>query len=163
MQKRVQKPELEAGDGRGAQRHGKRQQQSEHTKALFLKAAEEIFIRDGFEAAKLEEIASKAGYTRGAFYANFESKEDLFLDVAEIHIQRLVESLKQTAKSWQSHSPVRRLDALREHFMNSAKERNWTIIGLELKLFSLRHPELKTKIAALRARAFAAAVTVINE
>ena len=46
-------------------------------------AAEQTFARDGYEAARLEDIAARAGYTRGAFYANFESKEDIFFALLE--------------------------------------------------------------------------------
>ena len=60
----------------------RRQERAEVTRARLIQAAEKIFARDGFEAAKLEEIAADAGYTRGAFYANFDSKEDLFLALA---------------------------------------------------------------------------------
>ena len=49
------------------------------TRRKLLLAAEQTFARDGYEAARLEDIAARAGYTRGAFYANFESKEDIFL------------------------------------------------------------------------------------
>ncbi len=58
------------------------QERTEITRARLIQSAEKIFARDGFEAAKLEEIAADAGYTRGAFYANFDSKEDLFLRAA---------------------------------------------------------------------------------
>ena len=53
------------------------------TRARLIQSAEKVFARDGFEAAKLEEIAADAGYTRGAVYANFDSKEDLFLALLE--------------------------------------------------------------------------------
>ena len=57
-----------------------------------LLAAEKIFARDGFEAARLEDIASLAGYTRGAFYANFQSKEDIFFALLEQWVgQRIAE------------------------------------------------------------------------
>jgi len=48
-----------------------------------LLAAEQTFARDGYEAARLEDIAARAGYTRGAFYANFDSKEDIFFALLE--------------------------------------------------------------------------------
>src|ERR1700691_11110 len=48
------------------------------TRRKLLLAAEQTFARDGYEAARLEDIAARAGYTRGAFYANFASKEDIF-------------------------------------------------------------------------------------
>ncbi len=52
------------------------------TRQRLLAAAETIFARDGFEAARLEDIAALAGYTRGAFYANFDGKEDIFCRAA---------------------------------------------------------------------------------
>jgi AcrR family transcriptional regulator len=54
------------------------QARTDATRRKLLAAAENIFARDGFEAARLEDIAGLAGYTRGAFYANFQSKEDIF-------------------------------------------------------------------------------------
>ena len=141
----------------------KKQQKSEHTRAQLLRAAEKIFTRDGFEAAKLEEIAAAAGYTRGAFYANFESKEDLFVAMVEEHVQGHIENLRKVAQSWNEYTPEKRLAALREQFTGVAKDREWSIIGLELKLFSLRHPELKSKVAAMRRRVFGAAEALINE
>ncbi len=60
-----------------------------------IRAAEKIFARDGFEAAKLEEIAAEAGYTRGAFYANFDSKEDLFFALLEGEISSRINTVEQ--------------------------------------------------------------------
>ncbi len=51
----------------------------EATRARLLDAAHEVFAAMGMGAASVEEISERAGFTRGAFYSNFESKEDLFL------------------------------------------------------------------------------------
>src|SRR3984957_15802824 len=65
-------------------RRGSRQQaRTDATRRKLLAAAEKIFARSGYEAARLEDIATMAGYTRGAFYANFESKEDIFFALLE--------------------------------------------------------------------------------
>lgn len=56
----------------------KQQARTDATRKRLLAAAERLFARDGFEAARLEDIAAQAGYSRGAFYANFEDKEDIF-------------------------------------------------------------------------------------
>src|ERR1700731_4792540 len=53
------------------------------TRALLLAAAETIFVRDGYEGAELGEIAALAGRTKGAIYAQFKSKEDIFLALIE--------------------------------------------------------------------------------
>jgi AcrR family transcriptional regulator len=49
------------------------------TRRQLLRAAGRLFLRDGFVATSLAQIAEEAGVTKGAVYSNFESKEDLFL------------------------------------------------------------------------------------
>src|ERR1700690_2888456 len=73
--------------------HASRQQiRTEATRTKLLDSAELLFARDGFEAARLEDIASMAGYTRGAFYANFKSKEDIFFALLDSWIaERMAE------------------------------------------------------------------------
>lgn len=51
----------------------------EQTRARLLAAAHDVFGDVGMDAASVETICERAGFTRGAFYSNFESKEDLFL------------------------------------------------------------------------------------
>ncbi len=61
----------------------KHQQRTEATRHALLEAALRIFARDGFEASRIEDIAGATGHTRGAFYAHFNSKEDLFFALFE--------------------------------------------------------------------------------
>src|SRR3984893_6479853 len=63
------------------------------TRRKLLLAAEQTFARDGYEAARLEDIAARAGYTRGAFYANFDSKEDIFFALLEQSISGRIEQI----------------------------------------------------------------------
>jgi AcrR family transcriptional regulator len=58
------------------------------TRAQLLDAALRVFLRRGFHAASLDEIAEEAGYTTGAVYSNFKGKEDLFLAVLDAEAQR---------------------------------------------------------------------------
>src|SRR2546421_6505720 len=51
----------------------------QHTRDLLLDAAEEVFAERGFEGASLDDIAQRAGYTRGAIYKHFGGKADMFL------------------------------------------------------------------------------------
>jgi AcrR family transcriptional regulator len=52
-----------------------------------FQAADTIFVRDGYEGAELGEIAALAGRTKGAIYAQFKSKEDIFLALVEEKIK----------------------------------------------------------------------------
>lgn len=56
---------------------------SEQTKQQVLHAALEIFSEQGYQKAQLNEIADKAGVTRGAIYWHFENKEDLFIKLIQ--------------------------------------------------------------------------------
>src|SRR4051794_29366032 len=53
------------------------------TRAALLAAAERVFAAKGFHGATVEDIAEQAGFTRGAFYANFHDKADLLLTLLD--------------------------------------------------------------------------------
>ncbi|MBO0852489.1 MAG: helix-turn-helix transcriptional regulator, partial [Nocardia sp.] len=60
----------------------------ERTRLLLLDAAEVVFAEKGFMAATLDDIAHTAGYTKGAIYKHFATKEDLFLAVSDRYWRR---------------------------------------------------------------------------
>jgi AcrR family transcriptional regulator len=51
------------------------------TRARLLDAAAQVFARKGFGGASVDEIAESAGYSTGALYANFGSKDELFVEL----------------------------------------------------------------------------------
>jgi AcrR family transcriptional regulator len=120
------------------------------TRARLIQSAEKVFARDGFEAAKLEEIAADAGYTRGAFYANFESKEDLFFALLEREISSRIAALEKEMDK--VREPEAKLKAMREFFLTKTLDRRWSLLSLEFKLFAVRHPDVKQRLAAMHRR-----------
>ncbi|HYX85334.1 MAG TPA: helix-turn-helix domain-containing protein [Gaiellales bacterium] len=58
------------------------------TREKILATARRVFLRRGFHAATLDEIAEEAGYSKGAVYSNFAAKDDLFLAVFDENIER---------------------------------------------------------------------------
>jgi AcrR family transcriptional regulator len=58
-----------------------REEKKAQTRERLLEAAARVFIRRGFSGSSVEEIAAEAGFTRGAFYSNFSSKEELFIEL----------------------------------------------------------------------------------
>jgi AcrR family transcriptional regulator len=65
----------------------------ENTRARLLTAASEVFAESGFDGASVEAICERAGFTRGAFYSNFDSKDELFFalvrQVSEAKLERV--------------------------------------------------------------------------
>ena len=123
---------------------------TETTRTKLLAAAETTFARDGFEAARLEDIASLAGYTRGAFYANFKSKEDIFFALLDQWVGRRIAVV--TALLAQQKTPAKRLQALRAHYAQIAKDRRLALLSLEFKLFAIRHPESHARLRTFQRR-----------
>lgn len=60
-----------------------REERKAQTRERLIAQAHLVFLRRGFQAATLEEIAAEAGVTKGAVYSNFESKADLFMAVLD--------------------------------------------------------------------------------
>ena len=122
----------------------KQQLRTQETQARLLNAAEEVFVRDGYEAAQLDEIAARADRSKGAVYTHFKSKEDLFLALFEhrtrAYVDRLLTSLRKCTNRKQS------LEAFREFYVGLAHDRTWPVLTLEFKLFAIRHPESKERL-----------------
>ena len=136
-------------------------ERSEATRSRLIRAAEKIFARDGFEAAKLEEIAAEAGYTRGAFYANFDSKEDLFFALLEGQISSRINAVEQITRNL--HDPEEKLRAFRAFFLTVCEDRRWSLLSLEFKLFAVRHPEVKVRLAAMNRRLVKPRIGILRE
>jgi len=135
---------------RACKRPNLQQQRTELTQQKLLRSAEKIFTRDGFDAAKIEEIAADAGYSRGAFYANFESKEDLFMVLVESGLKGRLEEVHKAMS--QNSDPEKKLTVMVQTFRKQMQARPWTLLMLEFKLFVWRHPKLKTKLGGLHTR-----------
>jgi AcrR family transcriptional regulator len=128
----------------------RQQARTELTRRKLLLAAEKIFARDGFEAARLEDIASLAGYTRGAFYANFQSKEDIFFALLERWVGQRISEVD--ALLAHRETPAKLLRALREHYAQITQDRRLALLSLEFKLFAIRHPEAHARLRARQRR-----------
>jgi AcrR family transcriptional regulator len=126
------------------------QQKTEATRRALLHAARRIFARDGFEAARIEDIAGATGHTRGAFYAHFNCKEDLFFALFEQEAGERLQDLRTVLERCSdSHG---RLRALRRFYVAGASNRQWVMLSLEFKLFAWRHPKLRARLARTHRR-----------
>ena len=83
--------------GRRMTRRLTRKEQQADTRGRLLRSAAKVFGRRGFQAASLDEVAADAGFTKGAVYANFESKEDLFLAMLDERFAERRAAMQRTA------------------------------------------------------------------
>ena len=77
-----------------AQTPTKRRRSREQTRQRLLDAALQVFAHNGFERATIDEIVRQAGFSKGAFYVHFESKEDLFWEMLRQRIDERKRTLR---------------------------------------------------------------------
>ncbi len=73
---------------------GPRSRKGVETRARLVVAAKEVFENDGFLEARISDIAERAGLSHGSFYHYFESKEEVFREVALGVEERLSEPMQ---------------------------------------------------------------------
>ena len=127
-----------------------RAERREQTRQELLTAAEACFVTHGFHASSVDEVAERAGYTKGAVYSNFASKEDLFFAVYERRVEQVltevVPGLRQAgaaqAFDWGASAAIERRDS----------DDGWLAVFFEFWAHVVRHPELRDRFAAIHAR-----------
>src|SRR5947208_15201536 len=73
--------------------NGPRSRKGVQTRARLLDAAKEIFEENGFLEARISDIAERAGLSHGAFYHYFDSKEQIFREIADMLDDELAEPM----------------------------------------------------------------------
>jgi AcrR family transcriptional regulator len=133
----------------------------QRTRNALLDAAQEVFVRRGFDGASLDEIAETAGYTRGAIYKHFDSKEDLFYAVNErINEQTLEEFTAQFPDVEHIEDHVHDIATTWRGFL--LRDRDFMILQLEMFLYSLRNPAVLERSRAQRRRTRAMVADMIK-
>src|SRR5215470_8619047 len=113
----------------------------ERTRAALIRAAAEIIGEKGWDRTSLEEVAARAGMTRGAIYGNFKHREDLFLAVVGARWKPVIPPLVPgtTFKEY--------MHALGRAVAASAPERRAQAVGaLSFMLYALTHEEMRTRV-----------------
>jgi AcrR family transcriptional regulator len=133
----------------------RRQKQAETRKSL-LRSAAKAFCRKGLEGASVDEVAQEAGYTKGAFYANFKSKEELFLVMLDERFSEQLDRL-ESLLGGQAEDPGEEARHAAEEFIRSFRgEDEWRRLYFEFVAYALRNEEFRQELAtrhrALRAR-----------
>jgi AcrR family transcriptional regulator len=127
------------------EKRNKHQVRTEETQAKILQAAEATFSERGFESAQLEDVAARAGFTRGAIYAHYASKEDLFLALME---QRVLTKFVAIRKAIEVEPDLARRPAIFKRWLSAQLcDHTWGTLMLEFKLYALRRPESREKLA----------------
>ena len=72
------------------------------TRTALLQAGAEVFVERGFVGSSVEAIAARAGFTRGAFYSNFASKEELFAELLQERVYAIYRQMSEQQRGHES-------------------------------------------------------------
>ena len=128
-----------------------RERRLEHTRSLLLDAAEDVFAEKGFTTATLDDIAYAAGYTKGAIYKHFATKEELFLAVSDRYWRRYFDNFTEVM-STARHIGARELDEIAKRWQQLSRDRGaeHAALGHEFTLYLLRNPDARNRVATKR-------------
>ncbi|MBJ8345446.1 TetR/AcrR family transcriptional regulator [Antrihabitans sp. YC2-6] len=118
------------------------------TRQRLLGAAFDVFAADGFGRSTVEQICERAGYTRGAFYSNFDTLDDLFLAMWEDRSAEMLAGV-DSALDAGSDADVRTVrDVVARVLQAVPIDDNWYRISAEFTAHALRNPPLRHMVAA---------------
>lgn len=124
-----------------------RQESRALTRAKLLASARVVVAREGYEGASVDRIAEEAGFSKGAFYSNFNSKEDIVLELLETHSQQDVMEIAEILGD--SKDPLHMIEVISKWSHERSSDPTWGLLALELfrrarrdETFSERHSKL---------------------
>jgi AcrR family transcriptional regulator len=121
------------------------------TRTELIDAAERLFITEGFHATSVADVAAAAGYTTGAVYSNFASKEDLFFAVYE---RRAETAVRRVERSIQERGPAAALERIgTDTAARRGRDDGWLAVFVEFWAHVVRTPELRARFAEIHTRA----------
>ncbi|WP_433293246.1 TetR/AcrR family transcriptional regulator [Actinoplanes sp. CA-030573] len=127
------------------------------TRARLLDAAFRVFAAKGFGAARIDDVCEAAGFTRGAFYSNFASLDELFFALYDERAA-IISSQVAAALATEEGAPIE--PSIHGVISRTAAtlllDRDWLLVKTDFLLYAARHPEVAVLLAAHRAELRAA-------
>ena len=116
------------------------------TRAHLLAAAADVFAERGYHAATLDQIADAAGFSKGAVYSNFASKDDLFLALIQERSEDMVREYGRLVEAEQP-DPASQISAFADVYLRREADltKEWALQA-EFDLWALRNPEIRKRL-----------------
>jgi len=116
------------------------------TRERLLAAAEQVMARHGYGGASIDLITAAAGYSKGAIYSNFESKEAVLLELLRLYMERDMTELKRIV----SLDPDKLSAAVTGWLEVMHSDRDCPLLMTELQLQARRSPAFAKRYYALQ-------------
>ena len=142
----------------------------QRTRERLIDAAYAVFAEEGVHASTVEQVCERAGFTRGAFYSNFTTKEELFAALMERQQDILLAALAEKVDALGPHleKVTKPLDEdglgelLLDFFIGPMDDRTWCLIDHEFRLMSLRDPQVAVVFQAHQEQFETSLITIVQ-
>ena len=119
------------------------------TREYLIAAAAQVFAERGFHGATLDEVAAVAGFTKGAVYSNFKSKDELFLALLESRFQSSMTSLRAYLDTADAPRQAGEFLGRIAAELDDTSTDFWGDLYQEFLVYAMRNPEARRKLAEL--------------
>jgi AcrR family transcriptional regulator len=117
-----------------------REERQQQTRERLLDAALAVFSQRGYHATSVDEVAEAAGFSKGAVYSNFASKEELFLALLDRHFTHEM-------ATWGTTPPQDASEPPRDFAESIQQARTWNLLLIEFLLYAIREERVRPQIA----------------
>jgi AcrR family transcriptional regulator len=124
-----------------------REERRAETRERLLDAAGEVFAAHGYHAASVDQVADRAGFSTGAVYSAFGSKEELFLALLDAQLREETEQLEAATRDRPSIDA--RVRGAADQWMSFVeREPSLVLLYTEFWAYAVRDPRVRPRIAA---------------
>lgn len=138
-----------------------RAESREQTRRRLLEAAALLFARRGYQSTSVDDVAEAAGYSKGAFYYNFESKDDLFDALVDEHIERLTTDLERALSD--ATTMEEKIAAVQKALVRKQRERIDPRLEFEVIATAVRDAKVRRRVADAYRRMRTAIASLIDK
>jgi len=127
-----------------------REESRERTREHLLEAARMAVARNGYDGTSIADIAEAAGFSKGAFFSNYESKEALLLELLRRHKEQDIATLGRILEVAEQGKDT--ASALDRYLEDLGADADWARLDIELQLHAARNPAFAADYDALQSR-----------
>ena len=140
-----------------------REVSQQQTRQRLLEAARRKVAQGGVMAASIRGVCEAAGYSQGAFYSNFQSRDDLLLRLMESHLREEAQSLRTLVADPAGLGFDKALGRLSERLAELSETPEWSLIAVELQLHARRDAGFAARYAQSKAASLAEFARLVHD
>jgi AcrR family transcriptional regulator len=119
-----------------------RNEQRQQTRARLIDSALHVFAEQGYDHATVEDISEAAGYSKGAYYFHFQSKEDIFLELVAIWVEEQTHRLS-FSENTNGLAALAAIETLESFIRYDDRQPQWRLLLPEIWAQSQRNPKIR--------------------